>query len=696
MSEWKEYTINNYTYRMKKRSSFSQYGINHSAKISAILKSDSSLAWYGESKSVHADWYPSELYESSAVCVAAWIETFSTALNIKAKVIGVNSEHTYAFTSDPVVYKATGTITGGYDVNGTEFTAFSTYTDEGFIYTGLYGLSIPLWDSWESGLLQDSRYDVIVEVDCDIPIFETWEDLEAAVLSGDYSGAMNYDDEYSDQTEEYYLYTRYASGTAKNGQVTFSGLNTGFFERILCNGRICLKKTADPNQYTIVAQGVVGSAFSSINRQTVDQIEPKDFNDSLVSSGPVYDIYHSSYGDGTFTLGIYDLKSMDITNIPFFSDSEKADEYIEGTGSIEDADNFSYISGGAGIDTNPTGTPEEVTQTSLNLSRGVFAADYCMSRSGLVSLASDFFADGFWDAIKEGLRYYGNNPMSSVMNCTYFPFDVSQVFDIVGTNFVGFGGYQHDVTGYGISKIAFNKGLKELGQTFIRSTFNNFLDFEAVDIYLFLPYIGFVQLQPEKYTGKTLKIQYSIDIHSGECCAMLFANGTLMDTYDGQCGIQQPITSEDLSGYLQAQLTGIKSAAGNVLGGGISGAMAGSKGGMYGAIAGAAVGTGLGAATAAVTAYGLTHMKPQLFSSGGYSGALGANLPQYAFLIFAIHETEEPANLIQTFGKPSNKSGRVGDFSGFLSVNSVNLFCGDATDEEKQEILSMLNSGVII
>lgn len=535
-----------------------------------------------------------------------------------------------------------------------------------------------------------------IHLNFNFPIFDTEEHWESYIVNGTLDGCLNAENEFGEDTEEYYLYTRYAFGTAKNGQVTYSGVNTGFFERILCNGRICLKKTAEPNQYIIVAQSVVGSAFSSINQYTVEQIEPGDFEDGLISSGPIYDIYHNSYGDGSFTLGLYDLKSMAITNIPFFSDPEKADDYIGGTGSIEDADNFSYISGGAGIDTNPTGTPEEVTQTSLNLSRGVFAADYCMSRSGLVSLASDFFADGFWDAIKEGLRYYGNNPMSSVMNCTYFPFDVSQIFDIVGTNFVGFGGYQHDVTGYGISKIAFNKGLKELGQTYIRPTFNNFLDFEAVDIYLFLPYIGFVQLQPEKYTGKTLKIQYAIDIHSGECCAMLFANGTLMDTYDGQCGIQQPITSEDLSGYLQAQLTGIKSAAGNILGGGISGAMAGAKGGMYGAIAGAAVGSGLGAASAAVTAYGLSHMKPQLFSSGGYSGALGANLPQYAFLIFAIHETEEPANLIQTYGKPSNKSGNVGNFSGFLSVNSVNLFCGDATDEEKQEILSMLHSGVII
>ena len=696
MSEWKEYTINNYTYRMKKRTSFSQYGINHTGKISVILKSDSSLVWYAESKNVHADWYPSELYEPSAVCTAAYIETFSTALNIKAKIIGVDSGHTYIFTSSPVVYKASGTISGGYDVNGTEFTALSTYSDEGFIYTTTYGESIPLWDSFESGLLHDDRYNIIVELDIDIPVFETWEEMEAAVLSGDYSGAMNYDDEYSDKTEPYYLFTRYAAGTAKNGQVTFSGVNTGFFEKILCNGPIGLKKTAEPNQYTIVGSGVVGSAFSSVNQYTVEQVEPKDYSDGLLQSGPVYDIYKSSYGDGTFTLGLFDLKSDAITNIPLFSDGEKADQYISGQIPIEEADNFSYISGGAGINTNPTGTPEELTELSKNLSRGVFAADYCCDRSGLVSLATDFFASSFWDNIKDGLKYYGNNPMSAVSSCIYFPFDISSIFDIVPVNFVGFGSYQHDVTGYGISRVSWNKGVKDLGETFIRPTFNNFLDFAAVEIYCFLPYIGFVSLQTDKYMGKTLKIQYAIDIHSGECSAMLFANGTLMDTYDGQIGIVNPITSEDLAGYAQAQISGIKSALGSVAGGGISGAMAGSKGGAYGAAAGAIVGSGLGAVNAGLTAYGLMNMKPQLFSSGGYSGALGANLPQYAFLVFAIHETEEPANLIQTHGKPSNRSGLIGDFSGFLSVNSVNLNCGDATEAEKAEILQLLYSGIII
>ena len=698
MSEYKEYVNGNYTYRFKKKTSFSQWGYNIDVRFSANLKSDGSEYWYAAAENVHADWQPSELYESSARCTAAYISTFSHALTISSRII-CESDHQTTFLQDPVVYKATGTISGKYNVNGTITNAIDCYNDTGFIYTPTdlnKVLSIPLWDGWMSYGEDSTIYDFVIQGDVDIPIFDSYEHMEAYVLTGSMEGCINFDDEFSEETQPYYIYTRYANATVKNGSITYAEQNTGFFERILCNGRIVLYKTGEPNQYEIRGNGIVASAFSSINQYTVEQIDPADYTDGLLRSGPVYQNYSKEWGDGTFTLGLYDLQVTSISNIPFADNAQKAQDYLDGLIPLEEMDNYSYISGGVGVEGNPTGTPEDVTTLSRNLSRGVFAADYTMSRSGLVSLATDFFSSNFWDDIKDGLKYYNNNYMSAVSSCIYFPFDISSIFDLVPVNFVGFGSYQHDVTGYGISRIAFNKGVKDLGETFIRPTFNNFLDFAAVEIYLFLPYIGFVQLQTDKYMGKTLKIQYSIDIHSGECSALLFANGTLMDTYDGQIGIVNPITSEDLAGYAQAQISGIKTALGSVAGGGISGAMAGAKGGAYGAAAGAIVGSGLGAVNAGLTAYGLMNMKPQLFSSGGYSGALGANLPQYAFLVFAIHETEEPANLIQTHGKPSNKSGNVGSFSGFLSVNSVNLYCGNATDEEKQEILQMLYSGIII
>lgn len=557
-----------------------------------------------------------------------------------------------------------------------------------------YRLQIPIHCKIEHG--HDGTY----TIDANFPIFDTQAHRNAYVISGDLTGCMNGFQEFDEDTKDYYIYTSHKSAIAKNGSLSWaSGVATFTFERILAKkGSIALYKSAEPNVYYLKSGLVTGSYYSSTSQPAVENADTADFDDYLHYSGPFYDTYKSSYGDGTFELALptRDLHAKSTTNIPIFSTEEDAEGYLQGTVPEEDAENYSYIANDFGDAENVTGDLEETTTPGVNNSRGVFAVDYCMARSGLASLGGDFFSDTYLEDMKKGLELYGNNPMNAVLGCMYFPFDISSIYSMTGVNYVAFGSYNHPVSGYGINKVLFNTGLKSLGSTYIRPTYKNFLDYTATEIYCFLPYVGWVNLDVNKYMDTTLEIKYSIDIHSGECCAQLYSNGRLMDSYDGQIGIKQPITSQDLSAYFQAQITGIKGAFGAVSGGAVNGAMAGAKGGAYGAIAGGVVGGGLGAIDAGATLYGLAKMRPTLFSSGGYSGALGCNLPQYAILVFCFHDVEEPANLLATHGKPSNKSGRISDFSGFLSVNSVNLQCGTATQEEKEEIMSYLANGVII
>lgn len=537
--------------------------------------------------------------------------------------------------------------------------------------------------------------------DIDFPIFDSPESWENYIISGgtDLSGCINGQDEFNQNTVDYFIYNQYQFATYKNGSPTWSGSSHGANERILAKeGSICLYKYAEPNVYMIKAGVITGSYFHASSRIAVESASTDEFTDgTLIYQSPFYDSYKSEFGDvsGNFAFSWSNLRSN--TNIPIFGNAQDAQDFIDGIKTIEDAENYEYISGGIGGADNPTGTDEELTTNGINASRGVFAVDYCMSRSGLAQLGGDFFSDTYIEDMKKGLELYGNNPMNAVLQCMYFPFDISQIYSMEsGVGYVHFGSYNHPVSGYGINRVLFNTGLKDLGSTPIRPSYNNFLDFTSVEIYCFLPYVGWVNLDVNKYMNTTLNIKYAIDIHSGECTAMLYSNGRLMDCYDGQCGIKQPITSEDMSAYFMAQIQGIKSAMGAVTGGAVQGAGIGAKGGAYGAVAGAVVGGGLGSVNAGVTLYGLSKMRPQLFSSGGYSGALGANLPQYPILVFCFHDVEEPANLLQTNGKPSNKSGNIGSFAGFLSVNSVNLRCGTATNDEKDEILSYLASGIII
>ena len=587
-----------------------------------------------------------------------------------------------------------------YNYNDTAYTAGRLW----FIGTYQYNQTSGIYDGDQGAYtfqyalsgLHDSEW----AFDANFPIFDSMENWENYIISGSLVGLLNDGREYGEDTQDYYIYTSHKHASVKNGSIDWAtGVATFTFERILAQrGSICLYRSAEPNVYMLRANLVVGSYYSNTSKPDVENADPADFAQGVRYSGPFYDVYNKSFGDGSFELALptRDLYSKSTTNIPIFSDEEKADGYLDGTVPEEEAENYSYIANDFGDAKNVTGDLEDATQVGTNNSRGVFAVDYCMSRTGLASLGGDFFSDNYLEDMKKGLELYGNNPMNAVLGCTYFPFDISSIYSISGVNYVAFGSYNHEVTGYGISKVLFNTGLKDLGTTHIVPTFRNFLDYTATEIYAYLPYIGWVNLDVNKYMDTDLNIKYAVDLHSGECTAMLFSNGRLMDCYDGQIGIKQPITSEDMSAYFMAQIQGIKGATGAVTGGAINGAQVGAKGGAYGAAAGAIVGGGLGAVNAGVTLYGLAKMRPQLFSSGGYSGALGANLPQYPIIVFCIHDCEEPVNLLQTHGKPSNKSGRIQDFSGFLSVNSVNLNCGTATNDEKDEILSYLASGVII
>ena len=587
-----------------------------------------------------------------------------------------------------------------YNYNDTAYTAGRLW----FIGTYQYNQTSGIYDGDQAAYTFDYSLSGIHDsewtFDANFPIFDSMENWENYITTGSLDGLLNDGTEYSEDTEDYYIYTSHKHASVKNGSIDWaSGVATFSFERILAQrGSICLYRSAEPNVYRLRANLVVGSYYSSTSKPDVENADPADFAPGVRYSGPFYDVYNKSFGDGSFELALptRDLYSKSTTNIPIFSDEEKADGYLDGTVPEEEAENYSYIANDFGDARNATGDLEDATQVGTNNSRGVFAVDYCMSRSGLASLGGDFFSETYLEDMKKGLELYGNNPMNSVLQCLYFPFDISSIYSVSGVEFVHFGSYNHPVSGYGINKVLFNTGLKDLGTTHILPTFRNFLDYTATEIYAYLPYIGWVNLDVNKYMDTDLNIKYAVDLHSGECTAMLFSNGRLMDCYDGQIGIKQPITSEDMSAYFMAQIQGIKGATGAVTGGAINGAGVGAKGGAYGAAAGAIVGGGLGAVNAGVTLYGLAKMRPQLFSSGGYSGALGANLPQYPIIVFCIHDCEEPVNLLQTHGKPSNKSGRIQDFSGFLSVNSVNLICGTATNDEKDEILSYLASGVII
>lgn len=525
--------------------------------------------------------------------------------------------------------------------------------------------------------------------------------------------AVNFGSIYDpDKTKEYYIYNTFDTATIDdNGSVSYTGGDpTGRFIRFRANQTPVMYwvDKGGSLELSLIAPSVVASVYSSINSYDVEQKseDPSAWvYGELVYPNPWYNVYGSeAIPSGDYTIGVTFLKSPEIL---IFNNEADARGYLDGTVSDEEAWDWGS-SGNINIAENETGIKELVTEFGGNLSENVFSHDYLMSRSQLADIGGEFFDSNVLSALLDGLKLYGNDPMNSVLSCLYFPFDLSTVCTTTAVTDIYFGAYK--MKNKSANKVKSRSGYKELGSTFIKPTFKNFLDYKAQHIYLYLPYIGFVELDVNKYLNKWLHIIYMIDIHSGECEVSLTASsssgsvGCLMDTYSGQIGIKQPLTWQDLSTYFQSQITalrnGVMSAVGGPIAGAGTGAQIGSSGGPYGmlagAVTGASVGQMVGTANGMWQGWKVAHTKPPMFSKGGYSSEVGANMPQYAFLVFLYNEVEIPENMTELYGRPSNKSGSVGSFYGFLSTNYVKLQVPTATDGEKNEILSLLNSGIYI
>lgn len=542
-----------------------------------------------------------------------------------------------------------------------------------------------------------------------IPIFETLQDREdylRALTEEDaieaLKKAINYQDvENTQDTQDYYIYNTYDTCDIDLGIVTYTGGDpTGRYEIIKAD-KVAGYYTDQENslEFHLIGTNIVGSVYSSINQYDVisKQSDPDNWTrGTIYYSGPFYDTLEF-LPDGSYTIGV-----TLYTNIPIFKDEQTALGFLDGTVPEEEAINYGNT-GDPTIAQNESGQKETTTTFGGNESENVFSHDYMMTRTQLADIGGKFFDTSIWQALLDGLKIYGNNPMDSVLGCLYFPFDLSTIAtDSTAVTDIYFGSYKME--NVSANKIRHRSGYKEMGSTFIKPTFYNWLDYKAQHVYLYLPYCGFVELDINKYLNKWLKVIYMVDLHSGECEISLLADGLLTDTYSGQIGIKQPITYNDLSTYFLAQVTALRNGAAALIGGPVAGAgtgaQMGANAGPYGAIAGAAAGATVGEiagrATAMWTGFKVASTKPPLFSKGGYSSEIGANMPQYCFLVFMYNDVVIPENELTLYGKPSEKSGNVGNFSGFLSVNYVRLNVPTATETEKEEILSLLNSGIYI
>lgn len=570
-------------------------------------------------------------------------------------------------------------------------------------------------------------YDFSAEYYTNIPIFETSAEANEYCNPNTTNeralevlrGALNFDSGSTvPETKEYFYYgyahnytvDEYGGVSENNEQVLYKGF------RVKSTGRVSLyviDGIDDGNLKLGINLADVEIAYYSYDGVTWQNVQGSP------TTLPFNFVWRKWYNEvGTFYCSGIDNKLYE-TNCYIFGTKEESDDYNDGTDETgEGAINYGDVNPDAPF--NPTGLEDEETTFGEVYTRAFFSQQYICSASAIQEIANGMFditqggITGMFENIKKGLEMYGEGSgvINAVQSCMFYPFDLTQVFTSVQSqNYIYFGGYKFDLQNSTVNKIIYPNGYIDFGSVYIARTFNNYRDYAPYQrCYLYLPYLKWIELDLNKYLGKTLNIKYFIDTRCGLCMAVLSANSVFTDYVTGQIGVSIPVTLTDFSSYASAQIRTLCGGGANIGSGGAIGDMAksGASNFMGGLAESGAVGLGTlgvagvgvtGAIQGAKTLYGLTQNNINNFNKtigGGSTSMLNEYLPQEACLMFEIQDADITPNEQTLQGLPSNASGTVGSFSGYLECEKVNLICSGATAKEQAEIIRYLYNGVYI
>ncbi|MBR6516444.1 MAG: hypothetical protein IKT40_06265 [Bacilli bacterium] len=202
--------------------------------------------------------------------------------------------------------------------------------------------------------------------------------------------------------------------------------------------------------------------------------------------------------------------------------------------------------------------------------------------------------------------------------------------------------------------------------------YNSFMDFEPyTTAQIYLPYLGVVSIPMCDIIDHSIRINCCLDIATGAGKYLILIDNVTKYSYDCQIGVQIQLTnsnfSESLNGLIRNSVSQFNSAPSSV---------------------GSIVSAGVGNAASSLNSFDIN----SIGATGNNNERLGS---QRAFIIFERVESAIPEGFNKNYGRPSMISSKLGDLKGFTTVPNV-LLETTATEPEKQEIIKLLNEGVII
>lgn len=297
-----------------------------------------------------------------------------------------------------------------------------------------------------------------------------------------------------------------------------------------------------------------------------------------------------------------------------------------------------------------------------------------------------------WQKIMNSLKQWFSSPLESIISVNLLPIDYFYNYD-TGTAVtpsaasIVMGGYD---TGCVAPPCGGNFKQVNCGTIHLAPYFRSFLDCNPFTKYtIYLPYVGFREIDSNLLyspDGADLQVVYNVDIITGVFTCLLKITKTnagtelshVLYTYSGNMATQVPLSAANMNDFIRT----LGQAAASVGMAAITGGASAAGKALVGATANAA--SGMAASDFNISHGGNVSME---------SGYLGI---QYPYLIVERPRESYPDGYMHILGKPSDIGGKLSDFSGLVAVKECHLEGIPATEDEKNEIMNLLQNGVIV
>lgn len=401
------------------------------------------------------------------------------------------------------------------------------------------------------------------------------------------------------------------------------------------------------------------------------------------ADGRTYYTPYSWNHDWTYGITTGGIYFYDISEIGDFTIYEKSDEYGNYSGA------GGYDGGGFDDSSDSFGLPE---LPQLGISEIGFINVYNPSVQQLTGLADDLFPDitlpqpsqleGL-DAVAENLAntcdtigkfaetFINQNLINYVIDCHIVPVRPTTANN-EGLK-IGFKTFNYNPHKVLSDYVAFNCGVLEIGEYY-----HNFLDYVGTRAKLYLPFVGFVNVNPEWFIGGRLQVLYHFNVIDGSCIAFIIGTSsksklldTVVATFGGNCCVHIPITGVNYS----SMISGVVSGGSQIVSGISNGSIANITSG----------------------ALGILDAHPDLQQSNSYNAGMSYMCYRKPYLIIERPVADFSKNYPHEKGLPLNATYQLKSLSGFTQCEDINFNVNfTCTEEEKNMIKDVLRKGVIL